>query len=75
MSCLWRTSSWVALMLLLAGYTPASAIEPMVAAGGAHTVGLKSDGTVIAVGYNYYGQLDVASWGFWRKRRTDIGVI
>ena len=25
-------------------------------------MGLKSDGTVVAVGYNCYGQLDVGSW-------------
>jgi len=35
---------------------------PMVAAGGYHTVGLKSDGTVFAVGHNDYGQCDVDSW-------------
>jgi alpha-tubulin suppressor-like RCC1 family protein len=34
----------------------------LVAAGDWHTVGLKADGTVVAVGYNYYGQLDVGSW-------------
>jgi alpha-tubulin suppressor-like RCC1 family protein len=28
----------------------------------AQTVGLKSDGTVVAVGYDYYGQLNVGSW-------------
>jgi alpha-tubulin suppressor-like RCC1 family protein len=33
-----------------------------VAAGYWHTVGLKSDGTVVAVGYNYYGQCDVGGW-------------
>jgi alpha-tubulin suppressor-like RCC1 family protein len=33
-----------------------------VAAGVYHTVGLKSDGTVVAVGYNGYGQLEVGSW-------------
>ena len=27
-----------------------------------HTVGLKSDGTVLATGYNGYGQCDVAGW-------------
>ena len=31
-----------------------------VAAGDRHTVGLKSDGTVVAVGDNYYGQCDVS---------------
>ncbi len=34
----------------------------MVAAGGAHTVGLKSDGTVVAVGWNDYGQCNVGGW-------------
>jgi alpha-tubulin suppressor-like RCC1 family protein len=33
-----------------------------VAAGCAHTIGLKSDGTMIAVGDNEYGQCDVSSW-------------
>ena len=33
-----------------------------VAAGYHHTVGLKSDGTVVAVGNNGYGQLNVESW-------------
>ncbi|MCK4843449.1 MAG: chromosome condensation regulator, partial [Dehalococcoidia bacterium] len=33
-----------------------------VAADGDHTVGVKSDGTVVAVGDNYYGQCDVGGW-------------
>jgi alpha-tubulin suppressor-like RCC1 family protein len=33
-----------------------------VAAGYWHTVGLKSDGTVVAVGLNSYGQRNVGSW-------------
>ena len=37
-------------------------VEPMVAGGGYHTVGLSSDGTVVAVGDNSYGQCDVDSW-------------
>jgi hypothetical protein len=35
---------------------------PMVAAGGMHTVGLKRDGTVVAVGTNSRGQCDVGQW-------------
>ena len=35
---------------------------PMVAAGGWHTVGVESDGTVVAVGSNSDGQLDVGGW-------------
>jgi hypothetical protein len=37
-------------------------VTPMVAAGGYHTVGLKSDGTVVAVGYNSDGQCNVGGW-------------
>jgi len=33
-----------------------------VAAGEDYTVGLKSDGTVVAVGWNEYGQCDVDNW-------------
>ena len=33
-----------------------------VAAGSAHTVGLRRDGTVVAVGRNFYGQCDVGDW-------------
>src|SRR4030042_1220641 len=33
-----------------------------VAAGWYHTVGLRSDGTVVAVGYNGYGQCNVGNW-------------
>ena len=35
---------------------------PMVAVGWGHTVGLKSDGTVVAVGDNRYGQCNIGSW-------------
>jgi alpha-tubulin suppressor-like RCC1 family protein len=38
------------------GYTP------MVSPGWHHTVGLKTDGTVVAVGDNSYGQRDVDDW-------------
>lgn len=33
-----------------------------VAAGYLHTVGLKSDGTVVAVGQHDEGQCDVSGW-------------
>lgn len=33
-----------------------------LAAGNRHTVRLKSDGTVVAVGDNEYGQRDVSGW-------------
>jgi len=38
------------------------AVSPQVAAGVDNTFGLKSDGTVVAVGYSYDGQLNVGSW-------------
>jgi len=33
-----------------------------IAASGGHTVGLKADATVVAVGDNTYGQCDVSGW-------------
>jgi len=33
-----------------------------IAAGYGHTAGLKSEGTVVAVGRNIYGQCDVDDW-------------
>ena len=39
-----------------------------IAAGDYHTVGLRSDGTVVAVGDNHGGQCDVSDW-------TDIVAI
>jgi hypothetical protein len=35
---------------------------PMITAGSFHTVGLKDNGRVFAVGDNYHGQCDVSSW-------------
>jgi uncharacterized repeat protein (TIGR02543 family) len=35
---------------------------PMVEGGAWYTLGLRSDGTVVAVGYNSYGQCDVGNW-------------
>ncbi|MCK5181159.1 MAG: hypothetical protein KAQ73_01340, partial [Dehalococcoidia bacterium] len=37
-------------------------VTPMVAAGYAHTVGVETDGTVVAVGNNESGQCDVGNW-------------
>ena len=42
--------------------TPQGNVTPMVVAGWGHTVGLKSDGTVVAVGDNRYGQCDIDDW-------------
>ena len=46
----------------------AIAVRETVSVGGYHTVGLKSDGTVVAVGNNEYGQRDVLDW-------TDIVAV
>ena len=37
-------------------------VAPMVAVGARHLVGLKSDGTVVAVGRNNEGQCEVSGW-------------
>ena len=37
-------------------------VTPMIAAGDWHMVGLKSDGTAVAVGNNDFGQCDVGNW-------------
>lgn len=33
-----------------------------IAAGSSHTIGLKADGTVAAVGWNAHGQCNVSDW-------------
>ena len=50
------------LLSILLGQTSVLAAQPQIANGGRHSVGLKSNGTVTAVGWNYYGQLNVDSW-------------
>ena len=44
--------------------TPIMSDAPIVdiSAGDLHTVGLRSDGSVVATGYNEYGQCDVSGW-------------
>ena len=39
-----------------------------ISAGSSHTIGLRSDGTVVATGYNKYGQCSVGGW-------TDVVAI
>jgi alpha-tubulin suppressor-like RCC1 family protein len=46
----------------MAGCIPSGAeYTPMIAAS-YHVVGLKSDGTVVAVGHNWWGECNVGSW-------------
>lgn len=41
---------------------PALVYKPTISAGSSHTVGLKADGTVVAVGDNSVGRCDVSDW-------------
>ena len=43
-------------------YDPYSRIRPVIATGWGHTVGLKEDGTVVAIGRNKDGQCNVNNW-------------
>jgi len=59
--------------LLAATPTTASAADiatPMVSAGGAHSLALKSDGTVYSWGWNAYGQLGIGTYGTADPYRT-----
>ena len=66
----WKSLSVLMVLMLIASVgavvVPASPVEaavaPMVEAGDYHTVGLKRDGTVVAVGNNNYGQCNAGSW-------------
>ncbi len=49
-------------LFILTSQTSSLAVQPHVAAGGLHTVGVISDGTVVAVGWNEFGQINVGSW-------------
>ncbi|MCK4354112.1 MAG: hypothetical protein KAW83_02550 [Dehalococcoidia bacterium] len=65
-----RVSTFLTMLImaaLIAGMVDCGQPEqpectPMVAAGASRTVGLKSDGTVVAVGWNAAGQCDVGGW-------------
>ena len=37
-------------------------LQSTISAGGAHTVGVTAQGTVVAVGYNGYGQCNLSGW-------------
>ena len=50
------------VLLVIFNTSSLAAVAPQVSAGGNHTVGLKTDGTVVAVGLNDYGQCNVSGW-------------
>ena len=50
-----------AMLAILIAPALASAVTPQVAAGGSHTLAIKSDGTLWAWGYNVYGQLGLGN--------------
>jgi hypothetical protein len=52
----------LATALVLADVSPGWTNINQVAAGGSHTVGVKDDGTAVAVGYNASGQCNVGGW-------------
>ena len=56
-----RAGMFLVTVALIAGVVGCGQPEytPMVATGYYHTVGLKDDGTVVAVGHNNYGQCNV----------------
>jgi alpha-tubulin suppressor-like RCC1 family protein len=58
----------VITVMLLTPCQPAWATAPRVAAGAYHTVGLKADGTVVAVGWDGASQTNVSSW-------TDVTAV
>ena len=60
----WRGIGVLMVMaaILLIPCPRAEAAKAQVSAGAEHTVGLKSDGTVVAVGGNSYGETNVDSW-------------
>lgn len=37
----------------------------LISAGNSYSLGLQSDGQVVAVGNNYYGQCDIEDWDLW----------
>ena len=47
---------------ITANFEETGGYTPMVAAGSSHTVGLKSDGTVVAVGGCWRGECDLGEW-------------
>mgnify|MGYP002064130178 CR=1 FL=1 len=60
----------VTLLFLQGTQTSALAGQPQVAAGYENTMGVKSDGTVVAVGDNRSGQNNFFKWNFNMYRKS-----
>src|SRR4030043_2488193 len=60
-----RASVFLIMVAVIAGMTGCvpdqQEFTPMVAAS-YHVVGLRSDGTAVAVGHNWWGQCNIGSW-------------
>jgi len=54
--------AFAVVFFIIASQTSVLAVQPMVAAGSIHTVGLKFDGTLVAVGWNDDGQCNVSGY-------------
>lgn len=63
-----KRPSWLGVAVILgwaflsSGASELLAVQPQVAAGEYHTVGLKSEVTAVAVKFNYCIQLNVEGW-------------
>jgi hypothetical protein len=62
-------------LFIFASQTSSLAVQPSVAAGGDHTVGVKSDGSVVAVGENNDGQCNLFDWNLMVKDKNPIAEI
>ena len=65
---LWGTFVFIFLLVSVSAALQGAPIrvKPQVAAGGTHTVGLKSDGTAVAVGANNEWQCEVNRFASWK---------
>ena len=54
--------SFIMAMAFLSSQNIALALDPQIAAGYFHTVGLKSDRSIVSVGANNYNQRDLSAW-------------
>ena len=59
---LWTGSLLLIIAIFLTPLVRAEVMEPQIAAGNSHSIGVRSDGTVLAVGRNNAGQTNVSGW-------------